>query len=147
MGESHVVSALVKRRAELAGEIEAVAGRLKALRASLEHLDATLLMFEPDAEPTAIAPKAWRPKVDWAGRGEMVRKTLAVLRASGEPLTAREIALRIMHADAADTDSLPAVKAMTKRTNEALRRQRERGLVAGEPGPGMAVLWHLAARC
>ena len=44
MAESHVVSALTAKRAELAGEIELATRHLQHLRAALEHLDATLCL-------------------------------------------------------------------------------------------------------
>ena len=71
MAEPHVVSALKVKRSELAGEIENRTRELQRLRAALEHLDATLCLFDPAAVPDAIEPKVWRPKADWAKRGEM----------------------------------------------------------------------------
>ncbi len=61
MAEPHVVSALVAKRAELAGEIEAAEKRVAKLRADLLHLDATLRLFDAEAEPlasTTVAPCA-----------------------------------------------------------------------------------------
>jgi hypothetical protein len=62
VGEPHVISALVAKRAELAGEIEAVGKRLAQLRADLVHLDAVRRLFDATAEPAAIPAK--RP---WGG--------------------------------------------------------------------------------
>ena len=53
MTEPHVVSALKAKRAELAGEIELTTRQLQALRTALEHLDATLCLFDPAAVPDA----------------------------------------------------------------------------------------------
>ena len=70
MADPHVVTALRSKRAELAGEIELTTRQLQNLRAALASLDATLCLFDPAAVPDAIAPKVWRPKADWAKRGE-----------------------------------------------------------------------------
>ena len=49
MADPHVVTALRSNRAELAGEIELATRHLQGLRAALEHLDATLCLFDPAA--------------------------------------------------------------------------------------------------
>jgi hypothetical protein len=51
MAEPHVVYALRAKYAEIAGEIEACHKRLNALDASLDHVAASLRLFDPDAEP------------------------------------------------------------------------------------------------
>jgi hypothetical protein len=56
MAETHVVSALTAKRAELAGEIEITTRRLQALRTALANVDATLCLFDPAAVPEAIEP-------------------------------------------------------------------------------------------
>ena len=50
MAESHVVSALVAKRAEIAGVIAQTERQLGQFRADLVHLDATLRLFAPGAE-------------------------------------------------------------------------------------------------
>jgi hypothetical protein len=59
---------LVKRRAELAGDIENTQERIKDMPLALEHLDQTLLMFDPDYRIETIRPKAFRPTGPNAGR-------------------------------------------------------------------------------
>lgn len=68
------VTGLVKRRAELTGEIERTHERLRQMVADLENLDATLHMFAPDMQIEAIRPKAFQPPKDWANRGERDRE-------------------------------------------------------------------------
>jgi hypothetical protein len=104
MAEPHVVSALKAKRAELAGEIENRTRELQRLRWALEHLDATLCLFDPAAVPDAIEPKVWRPKADWAKRGEMTRICLDTLRRASGPLCNRDIAVALMTARGMDTD-------------------------------------------
>ena len=57
MAESHVVSALVNKRAEIAGMIARTKQQLGQFRADLVHLDATLRLFAPDLEPKTIPAK------------------------------------------------------------------------------------------
>jgi hypothetical protein len=48
MAESHVVSALVNKRAEIAGMITRPEQQLGQFRADLVHLDATIRLFAPE---------------------------------------------------------------------------------------------------
>jgi len=54
MAESHVVSALVNKRAEIAGMIARTEQQLGQFRADLVHLDATIRLFAPGMEPQTI---------------------------------------------------------------------------------------------
>jgi hypothetical protein len=49
MAESHVVSALANKRAEIAGMIARAQQQLGQFRADLVHLDATIRLFAPAA--------------------------------------------------------------------------------------------------
>ena len=80
MAEPHVITALVKKRATLEGEIEATHERLRQMVLDLENLDAILRLFDPDSQVEAIRPKAFRPPKDWSNRGEMSRIILSILR-------------------------------------------------------------------
>src|SRR6476620_9429379 len=92
----YLVLGLVKKRAELAGDIERTHERLRQLVNDLEHIDGTLRIVAPDMELEAIRPKAFRPPADWAKRGQMSRLVLSILRTSKEPLTTREIAAQML---------------------------------------------------
>jgi len=82
-----VVRALIKRRAKLAHEIEETHERLRQMALDLVNLDATLLQFDPKLEIETIRPRAFRPPMDWAKRGGMMRLIYGVLRRAVEPLT------------------------------------------------------------
>ncbi|MFA7306401.1 MAG: hypothetical protein WC026_06975 [Hyphomicrobium sp.] len=69
MADPHVATALVKKRAELSGDIEATQAKLRQMILDLESLDKTLLMFHPDYKIECIKPKA----EDRSKRGEMSR--------------------------------------------------------------------------
>ena len=56
--EAFVASGLIKRRVELAGDIEKANEALRCMVQDLENLDATILQFEHDFRVEAIKPKA-----------------------------------------------------------------------------------------
>jgi hypothetical protein len=71
-----VLNGLVKRRAELAGDIENTHEALRKMVLDLENLDATIVQFDPDFKVETIKPKAFRPPKDWSNRGQMSRAKL-----------------------------------------------------------------------
>jgi hypothetical protein len=140
---SFVIAGLVKRRAELAGDIEKAHEALRAMVLDLENLDATILQFDPDFKVETIKPKAFRPPKDWSNRGQMTRICLSILRQATEPLTARDVALQLLTERALNREDQKLLRLMTKRVGVALRGQREKGTVKADQGPGQYILWQL----
>ena len=79
MAEIHVVSALIRKRAEIAGQIEHAQTSLRQFIIDLDNLDATLSLFAPDIDLEEIRPKPLPPR-NQAFRGEVLRLLLAALR-------------------------------------------------------------------
>ena len=141
----YVLIGLVKRRAETAGEIEAVHARLKVLLAALESLDATIVQFDPTHVPEGIRPKAFRPPSDWSQHGQMARMVLSILRQATEPLTSRDIAIEMLVTRALDKDDQRLLRLMVKRVGVSLRHQRDSGVVRSQlASGGMVMLWEVA---
>jgi len=83
MAESHVVSALANKRAEIAGMIARAQQQLGQFRADLVHLDATIRLFAPAMEPEMIPPKRIRQSDLWFEPGGLSRRVLDALRRAG----------------------------------------------------------------
>jgi hypothetical protein len=139
----YVLHGLVKRRAELAGEIEATHAHLRKMIDDLEKLDSVILQFDPEHDVEGIKPKAFRPPEDWAHRGEMTKACLSILRQAVEPMTTRDIALELLVTRALNTDDMKLLALMTKRVGVALRVQRNNGVVRSANGPGQYMLWEV----
>jgi hypothetical protein len=58
MAETHVISALRAKRAEVSGYIHDLEKKVKTWRARLAHIDATIKIFSPETDPEAIPPAA-----------------------------------------------------------------------------------------
>ena len=144
MAEPHVITALVEKRARLAGDIENAHAQLRQMVLDLENIDATIKLFDPDYRVEAIRPKAFRPPKDWSNRGEMTRVVLSILRQAAEPLTTRDIALQLLVERALDKDDQRLLRLMSKRVGVALRAQRENGRVHANQGPGQYMLWEIS---
>ena len=136
-----MVTGLVKKRAQLAGEIHATHDRLSALVRDLAALDAALAVVAPDMEVEAIRPKMFRPPADWANRGQMGRIVLMILRQAREPLTTKEIAAQMVLERALDVSDQKLLTLMVRRVGAALRHQRDHDRVVSADGPGNYQLW------
>ena len=136
MADPHVITALVKRRAELAGQIEATHEALRKMVLDLENLDATIQQFDPSYHVEAIRPKAFRRPKDWSNRGEMTRIILSILRQAAEPLTTRDIASQLLTERALDKQDQRLLRLMTKRVGGALWGQRGRASYGPRKGQG-----------
>jgi hypothetical protein len=142
--DTFVISGLVRKRADLAGEIERTQTALQSMIRDLENLDATIRLFDADYQVEAIKPKAFRPPEDWAHRGEMTRIILDTLRQAAEPLTSRDVAVALMQARALDATNVKFLRLMTKRVGVALRLQRDKGVAKSNQGPGQYLTWEIA---
>jgi hypothetical protein len=92
MAESHVVTALISKRAELAGLIEHHQKEMGRLADDLAHLDATLKLFSPEIDLRTIRAKAHRMRSRFFRPGECQRLVLDIFReAQGAALSSRQI--------------------------------------------------------
>lgn len=138
-----VLPALVARRAELSGRIEAMQGELQQLHADLASLDAVIRQFDPEYDVGSIRPK-YRRAPAAPEFGAMSRAVLDTLRRAGEPLAAKEIAKRVIAERGLNMGDRALARAMAKRVDMALRYQRTNGMVREAEGDEREVVWSLA---
>jgi len=98
MTNSHVVSALRLKRAEISGHIHDLEKRIAGQRANLANLDATIKLFSPGTNPDAIPPKRVYRRTRYFAHNELSRLTQDALRTASGPLTSAGIAAAVMQA-------------------------------------------------
>ena len=143
MAESHVVSALVNKRAEIAGMIARTEQQLGQFRADLVHLDATIRLFAPGMEPKTIPAKRIRQSDLWFEQGELSRRVLDALRRAGEPIRAPDLARAVMIDKGLDPADRPSFVRVQWKVRDTLNRLNKRGLLASD-GAGHGVLWRIS---
>lgn len=123
MAETHVISALVAKRAELSGQCENLEREKAKLRAQIRHIDHSLAIFGYRDPPRDIKPK--RPKVFRFARREL---SMLLRRFERDDLTNREIALQIMEFKGWNTDDreLAAKVAESVKSAKNWRSRKER---------------------
>ncbi len=128
MADTYAIIALRRKRAHLAGEIEAAQRKIERQRETLATLDAVIKMFQPDTNPEMIA--AIRPcsaRCLYFRRGEQMALSMAALREAGKPASTRYIADYAIAAKGLNPDKRVR-DTITENIRQALGRLAKRGL-------------------
>lgn len=139
----HVVSGLIRKRAELAGQIEHLQTEVKRAVIALDNVEATLRLFDPEIDFDAITPRKV-PTAHHAFRGEISRVVLTALRESRRPLSTTALSERVMKERGLDAGNGQLRRVMARRVGACLRNHRKRGVVRSITEPGAFNLWELA---
>lgn len=125
-----IVSALVRKKAEILGEIEQANERLSVLRQQLQHVDGTLAVFgHEDAAP--IKP-AYKRQQGYFQQGELVRFIFDYLRQHGPQTRADLLQAVLAHKGLTEADRRTRAHIDNK-VRRALERQRTRGSLVNDP--------------
>ena len=135
MAEPHVISALRKKRAELAGEVVTAQLRLGKLRDDLDAIDRTLRVFDPAQHPEKIRPVVKRKGDKLFAYGECTRAILNVLRDAPEAMTVDQIAERVALDCRIATEAPDVAATLLWRVNAAVDRLGKRGVLAASGKP------------
>lgn len=104
MGHSYALSALYKKRARMAGEIEATERILVKKREALATLDTVIRMFEPECHPDMIPSVRPYLRGLFFGYRELTRLAIDALREVGKPVSLATVTDRIITAKGLDPD-------------------------------------------
>jgi hypothetical protein len=143
MTDTHVVSALRLKRAEISGHIHDLEKRIARQRANLANLDATIKLFSPSTNPDAIPPKRPYRRTRYFARNELSRLTQDALRTASGPVTSAEIAAAVMEAKGMPCDDVALKEIVAARALTVLRRLAKRGTVV-KHGISRDAKWALA---
>lgn len=136
----HVISGLIRRRRELAGDILELLGKVDVLANDLDTLDRALRLFDPGIQLDTIPALQARPKPDWAIRGETMRAVFAVLRDAPAPLPTQALTVAILARRGVEGE--PS-RLQIKRVRKCLDRQRARGTLRAVSIKGLQC-WQIA---
>src|SRR5438270_13152210 len=115
MSTSPTINAMRRNRAEIAGLIRELDGKMHDLRRDLAHVDATMKLFDPTAEPKLIKPvRPYRPANRVFERKEVSIRVMNALReADGAALTLDALGARIIADKGLDTAATLMVNRVT----------------------------------
>jgi hypothetical protein len=142
MAETHVITALVAKRSEIAGLIISLEKQIHTHQAALAHIDAALRLFDPSVKLAGLAPK--RPphaRSPYFAQGEIADRCRKALRAGGE-VTSESVAVQAMKEKGLDPTDRKLRSDFVRRILWALQRMNQRGTL-DKVGERAGVRWVL----
>lgn len=130
MADPIIPAGLRRKRDEIENVIATYEKRLKEARRDLEHVNATLRLFEAATTPGDV--KVYQDVHRLFRRGEMVELCKAALAKNG-PMDTRELSHHVMRAKGFNKDDNELRKAIAFRIVQALTMQHKRGMI-GDAG-------------
>lgn len=135
----NTVAGLVAKHAELSALRDKYKAEIKKLTVDIDHLDATIRLFDPEADTYAIKQYVVKHR---AQKGSVKRFVLTALREADEPLTSRQIAERWAEDRGLVADEA-TYSTLRKRIGACIKSCVDQGLVTdrgwtkdhGENGP------------
>lgn len=138
----HVLSALIAKRAELAGQLEHHQSLARQALIDLDNVDATLRLFDADIVLEVIKPKPIPPR-HAAYKGEVARHCFERLRKSSGPLTTDELTKYVMTERKMNWADRRLMRSVLKRVGSCLRHYRLKGLIVSKENDEGFLEWSI----
>ena len=142
MENEHVLASLIRKRAEIAGELEAAQSCVRQLVLDVNHVDATIRLFASDMDLEAV-PVRPVPARHAAMPGQVTRPVLDALRNTTGAMTTRDLAFHVMRGRGLNVEDVQLVRLMVRRVGSTLRQLRDRGALEATKGAGGVMSWRL----
>lgn len=143
IASKQALHALKQLHAELAGKLIENGKEASRLRQSMKQVEAVMKLLEPGIDIRPIAVRRRKPN-PWFKRGTVFRHALDVVRTAEEPLTARQIAERMIAAKGATDANAKSVRDLAGSVNASL--QNHDGGAVVRHGDGTPARWWLTPR-
>ena len=124
---------LKRLHAELGGQILENKTEALQLADSMRHVEAVIKMLDPTFNLRRIAVKRRQPN-PWFKRGTVYRRAVDVLRTAEQPLTAREVAERVLTAANIKRPDKAALADLIGTVLASLRNHKGKGVQRANEG-------------
>lgn len=139
----HVLTALIAKRREIAGQIEDLQRRLKLAVIELDNVESTIRIFKPDIDLSEYGPRPVPPP-HAAFKGELSRILMDELRGATMALSTRHLAEVVMKGRGMPLDDLKVRRIMQQRVGASLNNwKRVKKVLKSTPGPGDMLMWEI----
>jgi hypothetical protein len=142
MAESHVVSGLIAKRADMAGMIGHHKKEMERLMGALGHLDATIKLFAPEFDLRTVRAKEHRQRNRYFRSGECHRLVLEIFRDAPGPLSSRQIAEQIIERKQMEP-STTLIEQMQKNAIAVVHRLEKAKTIVLTGKDGLGLTWML----
>jgi DUF1680 family protein len=141
MERPNTVAGLIDKRRELVARLKIAEAETKTLTIGIDAIDVVLKLFAPEIDGAQAKPKRL-PNYHAAGKGEMQRAAMDLMRETGAPITSRMVAIRFCEARGLRPDDATFTNIRNRASN-ALCNMRDKGMVQQAGRDGANVLWRL----
>ncbi len=142
MAETHVLSALTKKRAEVSGEIKHYENLLKKSKLNLQSIDQTIHLFDESYDLRTIKAKRVH-KERYFKTGEAKVLILDMLRMATEPLSTNDISKKIAFNRGFDNEENFDLNRFQKMVFASIERCENNGLIERVGKNGLSILWQI----
>ncbi len=142
MAETHVISALTKKRGEVLGEIKHYEKLLKKSKLNLQSIDHTIHIFDENYDLRTIRAKRVS-SVRYFKTGEAKTMILDVLRTATEPMNTTNISKKIAFEKGIDSEEDFNLERFSKVVLASLTRCETSGLIERIGKNGLSILWQI----
>jgi len=144
MAETHVISALASKRAEVSGEIKHYEKLLKQSKLNLASIDQTIHIFDESYDLRTIRAK--RVSIErYFKNGEAKTIILDVLRTATEPISTSDVSKKIAFDKGIDSGEGFDLERFCKVVLASLSRCESSGLIERIGKDGTSILWQIKA--
>lgn len=142
MAETHVISALTKKRSEVLGEIKYYEKLLKKSKLNLQSIDHTIHIFDENYDLRTIRAKRVGSE-RYFKNGEAKTMILDVLRIATEPMTTTNIGKSIAFDKGIDKEEGFNLERFSKVVLASLTRCETSKLIERVGKDGLSILWQI----
>lgn len=135
----HTISGLLKKRSEMVSELHSIRERMAVVANDLQSLDRVLQAFGYDGNLEDLP--VVKSKMVLFHKSELQQHLLFELRRAAEPLSSRDLAVRLATSEGRDRFDKRLVLDLIKRVTKALATLRHRGLVLSKRDPKGRYIW------
>jgi hypothetical protein len=139
-GYEHTISGLLKKRSELMGEAQELRARQAGVSNAIDSIDYVLRSLGYQGDLDGMRPRSNR--VVYFHRNELRRFLIDELRNASSPLSARDLAEKIIGLEGKDARDRTLRNDMVKRVGKSLKLLRQQG-VAVSRGRNGDLVWML----
>lgn len=144
MAEPHVISALVKKRSELLGDIQHYEQIIKEFKENLTTIDKTILIFDENYRLSSIKPlKKYRNRYFETGEAKVM--ILDAIREAKAPLKTEEISDMIIEKKDLSFEDSSSKRTFNKSISNVLATLEKNELVERVGKDGLMVIWQIKA--
>lgn len=144
--QTHVMSALINKQRELMGLIEHHEAEIMRIRESMDHVEATMRLFDPEFNMRGVKTKQRRVKSAYFAHGEVAQSVLAMLREAGEKgISTKEAADILLKEKKVDNPPKKTISSVQKTVLQAMKMHERKRIVRHEMDHGGVYRWFLDA--